>query len=237
MIVEPRPDGRSTRYDVRDFLVWAARRGHCRDLVVPVRLRAEPAGLDEDSHWEILHQCLTDTALPLDVRAAGALLLLFGQELTRIAALPISAVTAVDGDTVLVLDRVPIRLPEPLSRLLADLIAQPPPVGWSATCPSRWLFPGTGPGQHLSSTALGRRLTAQNVPIRPARVTALVQLAQDLPPAVLVPMLGLHIVTLEKWRHRVVTDWTAYLQARTTVPASGGGLLRPGGCSTDALRI
>ncbi|MFD9302138.1 hypothetical protein ACFWCB_05450 [Streptomyces sp. NPDC060048] len=24
-------DGRSTRYDVRDFLIWAARRGHSRD--------------------------------------------------------------------------------------------------------------------------------------------------------------------------------------------------------------
>ncbi|MFB6563451.1 MULTISPECIES: hypothetical protein [unclassified Streptomyces] len=51
-------------------------------------LAAAPArGLDEDSHWELLQQCLTDGTLPLEVRAAGALLLLFGQHATRIAAL------------------------------------------------------------------------------------------------------------------------------------------------------
>ncbi|MEB3965126.1 hypothetical protein OKJ48_33600 [Streptomyces kunmingensis] len=51
-------------------------------------------------------------------------------------------------------------------------------------------------------------------PNRPARATALVTLAQDLPPAVLGPMLGLHPVTAAHWRRRAATDWTAYLQAR-----------------------
>ncbi|MCX5174581.1 hypothetical protein [Streptomyces virginiae] len=55
----------------------------------------DPVGLDEDSHWELLHQCLTDADLPLDVRGAGAILLLFGQHLTRITALTTQAVTAV----------------------------------------------------------------------------------------------------------------------------------------------
>ncbi|MFF2628634.1 hypothetical protein ACFVUN_23020 [Kitasatospora griseola] len=31
-------------------------------------------------------------------------------------------------------------------------------------------------------------------------------LAQDLPPAVLAPLLGLHIGTLVKWRRRAATD-------------------------------
>jgi hypothetical protein len=98
--------GRSTRYEVRDFLVWSARRGHSRDLDVPHRPRPDPVALDEDSHWEILRQCLTDTALPLDVRAAGAVLFLFGHEVTRIAALPADAVTVRAGETVLVLDQI-----------------------------------------------------------------------------------------------------------------------------------
>ncbi|MGW3132361.1 hypothetical protein [Streptomyces sp. NPDC001076] len=54
--------GRSTRYEVGDFLVRAARRSHGPDLVVPVRPRPDPAALDEESHWEFLRQCLTDTA-------------------------------------------------------------------------------------------------------------------------------------------------------------------------------
>ncbi len=68
---------------------------------MPHRTKAEPAGLDEDSHWELLHQCLNDEDLPLDVRTAGALLLLFGQHLTRIVTLTTENLTAHDGHTVL----------------------------------------------------------------------------------------------------------------------------------------
>jgi hypothetical protein len=74
----------------------------------------------------------------------------------------------VDGDTVLVLDRTPIRLPEPLARLLAELADQPPPSGWAANSPHRWLFPGIRPGQHVSDTAVARPLAAHPHP-HPAR--------------------------------------------------------------------
>ncbi|MEU6974035.1 hypothetical protein AB0A71_41230 [Kitasatospora aureofaciens] len=212
-------EGRSTRYDLRDFLIWAHRRGHAGDLAVPVRPRPDPVAMDDDSHWEILHQCLADTALPLDVRASGALLYLFGLELTRIVALPADAVSVRGSDTVLVLDRVPIHLPSPLARLLTELTNQPPPPGWIANHPGRWLFPSTEPGCHLTGGGLGRRLAAHGIPNRPARAAALVQLAQDMPPAVLAPMLGLHTNTLVKWRRRAATDWTAYLEARQSEPA------------------
>ncbi|MFF2751340.1 hypothetical protein ACFVVA_38115 [Kitasatospora sp. NPDC058048] len=208
--------GSSTRYEVRDFLLWAGHRGHSRDLAVPPRPRPDPVALDDDSHWEVLHQCLTDTGLPLDVRAAGAILLLFGQEVTRIAALPTDAVTVRAGETVLVLDQVPIRLPDPLARLLTDFADRPRPPGWAANHPNRWLFPSTEPGRHVTGGALVCRLTAHGIPSRPARAAALVQLAQDMPPAVLAPMLGLNLITLTRWRARAATDWTAYLQARTS---------------------
>ncbi|MEU1288005.1 hypothetical protein [Kitasatospora sp. NPDC005856] len=206
--------GRSTRYEVRDFLLWAGHRGHSGDLAVPVRPRPDPVAMDDDSHWEILHQCLTDTELPSDVRAAGAVLYLFGQEVTRIAALPTNAVEVRNDETVLVLDRVPIRLPDPLARLLTDFASRPRPPGWAANHPSRWLFPSSEPGRHITGGALVRRLTAHGIPSRPARAAALVQLAQDMPPAVLAPMLGLHLNTVTRWRARAATDWTAYLQAR-----------------------
>ncbi|MER5436048.1 hypothetical protein [Streptomyces sp. NPDC002588] len=183
---------------------------------MPHRPKGDPVGLDEDSHWELLHQCLNDTVLPLDVRAAGAILLLLGQHLARIAALPTTALAEVESHPVLVLARTPIRLPEPAALLLTELAAQPPPSGWAANSPRRWLFPGNRPGQHLSGPALARRLAAHHIPVRPARTTALVQLAEDLPPAVLAPLLGLHTVTAEQWRRRAATDWTAYLEARQT---------------------
>ncbi|TVL87385.1 hypothetical protein [Streptomyces sp. SAJ15] len=205
-----------TRYEVRDFVVWAHRRHHARALEVPHRPKADPVGLDEDSQWDLLHQCLTDPELPLDVRSAGAILLLFGQHLTRIAALTTSALsTADDNTTFLTLDRTPIPLPASLARLLTDLVERPEPTGWAANTPSGWLFPGHLPGAHLSAAVLGRRLAAHRIPNRPARTTALVAVAQELPPAILGPMLGLHPITASLWRRRAGTDWTAYLAART----------------------
>ncbi|XIE82131.1 hypothetical protein AB6O49_34645 [Streptomyces sp. SBR177] len=210
-----------TRYEVCDFVVWAHRRHHARDLLVPHRPKADPVGLDEDSHWDLLHQCLTDTRLDLDVRAAGAILLLFGQHLTRIAALPTTALTTGDGTTFLTLGRTPIPLPTTLADLLTTLADRPAPQGWAVNTSAGWLFPGHLPGAHISAAALSRRLAACHIPNRPARATALVALAGDLPPAVLGPMLGLHPITAVQWRRRAATDWTAYLQARQRALADG----------------
>lgn len=207
-----------TRFTVRDFIVWATRRGHARTLDVAHWPQRDPVSLDEDSHWELLHQCLTDTDLPLDVRGTGAMLLLFSQHLTRIAALTTHAVSTVCEDTFLILDLTPIPLPASLASLLADLRDMPAPTNWAANSSQDWLFPGGRPGQHLSATVIGRRLAAHHIPNRPARATALVALARDLPPAALGPMLGLHPVTAAHWRRGASTDWTAYLEARLTAP-------------------
>ncbi|MEU2835334.1 hypothetical protein ABZ667_43360 [Streptomyces lavendulae] len=207
-----------TRFTVRDFIVWATRRSHARTLDVAHWPKKDPVSLDEDSHWELLHQCLTDTDLPLDVRGAGAILLLFGQHLTRIAALTTHAVTTLGENTFLTLDLTPIPLPGSLAGLLTDLTDMPPPTNWAANSSQEWLFPGNRPGQHLSATVLGRRLAAHHIPNRPARATALVAFAQDLPPAVLGPVLGLHPVTAAHWRRRASTDWTTYLEAHLATP-------------------
>lgn len=120
---------------VRDFIVWAARRG--RPLLVPHRLKSDPVGIDDDSPRELLQQCLTDTDLPLNVRAAGSVLLLFGQHLARVTVLPTTALSTADGHTVLVLDHTPIRLPEKiLASLLAELAGQPPPPAEPRTHPT-----------------------------------------------------------------------------------------------------
>ncbi|MGW7065237.1 hypothetical protein ACWGHM_43140 [Streptomyces sp. NPDC054904] len=172
-----------------------------------------------------LRLTVTDTELPLDVRTAGAVLYLFGQELARIAALPDDAISVRDGEAVLLLDRVPIRLPEPLALLAAELTSRQRTPGWATAYPSRWMFPAARPARHL--TGAGRRLAAHNIPNRPARTAALVHLAQYMAPAVLAPLLGIHIGTAVKWRRHAATDWTAYLGARSTSCASGDGTTGP----------
>ncbi|MFD4137128.1 hypothetical protein [Streptomyces goshikiensis] len=56
--------GPSTRYEVRDFLGWTARRGHSDDLLVPHRGKAEPEGIDEDTHWDSSSSASTTRTSP-----------------------------------------------------------------------------------------------------------------------------------------------------------------------------
>ncbi|MFJ8769535.1 hypothetical protein [Streptomyces clavifer] len=183
-------------------------------MLVPHRSKAEPEGIDEDTHWDLLQQCLHDEDLPLDVRAAGSLLLLFGQHLTHVSALTTGHLGVQDSHHTIRLDSTPIRLPQTLATLLTRLVEQQPRQGWSGNTPVTLLFPGSRPGTHRSASSLARALSRHGIPIRPSRATALIQLAEEMPPAVLAPLPGLHVITALQWRRRAATDWTAYLQAR-----------------------
>ncbi|MGI9004535.1 MAG: hypothetical protein ACR2GH_23265, partial [Pseudonocardia sp.] len=81
-------EGRDYRHLVRGFITWAVSRHLCADRRVPTRHRSDPADIvAEADWWALLTRCLRDADLPLDVRAAGALVLLYGRTLTTIAAL------------------------------------------------------------------------------------------------------------------------------------------------------
>ena len=47
--------------------------------------RQQPADLlGDDERWQLLQRCLNNETMPIDVRAAGALILLFGLQAQRI---------------------------------------------------------------------------------------------------------------------------------------------------------
>ncbi|MEU5867000.1 hypothetical protein ABZ815_37890 [Nonomuraea sp. NPDC047529] len=73
---------------------------------IPVQ---DPAGiLDEQERWDQFQRCLADSALPLDVRAAGALLLLFGMPISRIRRLRAEHLRDQDDGTHLNVGRHPL---------------------------------------------------------------------------------------------------------------------------------
>jgi hypothetical protein len=76
---------------VRDFLTWAAARQHCAALHVPGPARRSGTTISQDKRWELAARLLHDHTLDLTDRAAGCLLLLYGQQLSRIAAAVIRA--------------------------------------------------------------------------------------------------------------------------------------------------
>ncbi|MFG3029208.1 hypothetical protein ACGFZJ_11920 [Streptomyces sp. NPDC048253] len=57
-------------------------------LTVPSIPSQEPKDLlDDDDRWRLLQRCLTDDALPTDVRAGGTITLLFGTSTERLCHL------------------------------------------------------------------------------------------------------------------------------------------------------
>jgi hypothetical protein len=209
--------GTQQRYRVRHFLAWTADRGLSRRLTVPAIPRQQPAGfLDDDRRWSLLQRCLTDEGLPARVRAAGALVLLFGLQVQRIRHLTADQVAGKDGEAYLAAGSRPVLLPPRLGAVLRELAAQPPPRLMIPSGPGapRWLFPGHVPGQPLDQRSLTTLLNRHGISARPARNGALAALASDLPAPVIADFLGIHVSTAVRWVTYARQDWTAYLAAR-----------------------
>lgn len=207
--------GATTRHRLRDFLRWAHAHGLAADLTVAWLGRAGLADniLTEDERWTRLRQCLHDVTLPLDLRVAGALVLLYGQVPTHIVELTRVDLTTDATHTYLALARQPVLLPPAVADIVAELAAQ---QQYSTIDGRRsWLFPGSRPGTHRDPGRLGTALNATvGIHVRPARGAALCDLAADLPAPVLAELLGLSIGTATRWTALVARDWTDYLTAR-----------------------
>lgn len=209
-------EGASTRHNVRDFLVWAAEDGRAQPLLVPHRDKPDPVGMAARSHWELLQQCLRDEALALETRVAGALVLLYGQQATRIVALHRDCLRHREGGSYLILGETPVMLPPALARLIAELAAAENPVTGERVT-SRWLFPNArNRMRHQSAASVTALLNAYGITIKPARASALMNAAMDLPPAELSAKLGMHLITAEQWRRLAARTWTAYLRTPAT---------------------
>src|SRR5215813_13451032 len=174
----------------RDFLAWAASRGHCQRLSIPAPPRATGPAISQDQRWTLTAQLLHDTTLDPTDRVAGCLLLLYGQPLSRIAAMTTSQVTRRGIETFLQLGRHDVPVPGPPA--------------------TAWLFPGHLPSRPITPARLGERLRAMGIYAQTGRRAALLDLAAQLPAAVLADLLGLHETTAAKWMHQAGGDWSRY---------------------------
>ncbi|MGW5233446.1 hypothetical protein ACWEQU_14400 [Streptomyces nodosus] len=210
-------DGNTRNYSIRYFLSWAAKRDLLPELTVPAIPRQEPARiLDEDERWHQLSRLLNDTALPLDVRTAGALVLLFGLPTSRIRHLHTEHLGEHDGQTHRAVGSPPLLVPPKLAVLLNQLAEAPirqSRISADASGP-RWLFPGLLPGRPAGPSGFSRKLLDHGIDARPARNAALIALLEDVPPPILADLLGLHINTAVRWADIARRDWTDYLSAR-----------------------
>jgi integrase len=102
---------------------------------------------------------LHDDTLDLTDRAAGCLFLLYGQQLSRIAAMTTSQVTSRDGTVFIRFGRHDVPVPEPLGVTLTELTRTGRPhTGTGSPADTPWLFPGGLPGRPITASRLGQRL-------------------------------------------------------------------------------
>lgn len=198
--------------DVRDFLTWAADHHHAHQLTVPGQGRRDGPSTSPEQRWTLLARLLHDDTLDLTDRVAGALLLCYGQQLSRITTITRDQIThRDDGSVLLRLGRGQITVPEPLAGLLLELLARGRPhVGIGTPPTSPWLFPGGLPGRPLTAARLGERLRLHGVYAQAGRRATLTQLAATLPAAVIADLLHIAPTTAVRWVHQAGGDWTRY---------------------------
>jgi hypothetical protein len=198
-------------YPVRDFLGWAAEHHHCPSLLVPALGRTTGSATDADQRWTLVARLLHDNTLELTDRVAGAFLLCYGQQLSRIAVMTTEQVHRRDGVVSLRFGAHDITVSEPLSGLLTDLIdVGRHHLGVGSPTTSPWLFPGHLPGRPITPARLGERLRALGIRALPGRRATLLQLAAEVPAAVLAELLHLTPGTATRWTRDAGGDWSRY---------------------------
>jgi hypothetical protein len=214
LVTQPRTSGGAAR----QFVGWARRAGLTGDIDIPkprARTTLDPIG--EDDRWDHLRRLLTDEQLPLDTRAAGSLVLLYGLPVSRISELRADQLTGRDGHSYLNFGAHSLLLPPAVAVLLerqarhaisVTVLHRSNPTG------PPWLFPGGLPGRPARDV-LYRKLRAAIPHIRRSRSAALISLAAELPAPILADLLDLNINTAVQWTQHASRDWSHYLQART----------------------
>ncbi|MFH0179144.1 hypothetical protein ACIA6D_42595 [Streptomyces cacaoi] len=155
-------------------------------------------------------------ALQTDVRAAGAITLLFGPSTERLCHLTPEHLKFGDKHAHLVLGRHPVLLPPRLAELLRRLAEQPqlrPQLSRSHPGP-RWLFPVMVPGKPISTHGMTLKPGRHDIPVRTARNAAPAALAAVLPSPILADVTGMHRHTALRWVAYARRDWAEYLAAR-----------------------
>ncbi|MFC4004601.1 hypothetical protein ACFS2C_19260 [Prauserella oleivorans] len=196
------------------FLRWARERDRLsRALTIPVGRPSSPKLFSAaDERWaharSLLHD--DDTASVPD-RVAACLILLYAQPVTHIAALTTEHIHQADNGTVqLKLGHASLAVLPALGRLLTQLPCELPQGTARNLAHGTWLFPGRRPGHHLHAHSLSARIRTLGVDPRPDRNSALLELARELPPAVVGKLLGLHPGTAAKWAEIAGSSWARY---------------------------
>ncbi len=202
----------AARWQARPFLTWARQRRHLdRGIELPRPPKDRPNVVDDPGRWETARRLVNDDTIPVDDRVAAALVVLYGQPLSRIARLSTADIkTAPDRSVTVNLDGHPMPIHEPFATLIRRLPLRRT-NGPTDQIASRWLFPGRHAGKHVGPVVLGQRLRATGIEPRNMRNSARAQLVTEIPPAVLGHLIGISPTTASRWAALTNSNWNSYV--------------------------
>ena len=211
-------NGPTTRYSVRDFVRWAVRRRLTDELDVPQRKTVSAAeSIANDERWAIIRRLASGEIEPLDLRIAGALNLLFGQQSSRIVGLTDSDVSVIDDDVCILLGSEHLPLPPPFDQLIMELITlRRSELRAKRNDGSVFLFPGNFYSRAVDVGRFTERLNEIGIMTRSGRDASLMDLAAKIPAALLRDLLGLHINTAVEWNIAAGHSHTKYIKRLKT---------------------
>jgi integrase len=208
--------GPTTRSLARGFVRWASQHGHIRLVDFPYRLAKTAPIISQSQRIELLRRTLDpDARLTLSDRTAALLLLLYGQPLTRIAAMKLSQIALdMDSLTIRITDDV-LAVPEPFANIFRQHLAALPNQNTAAHREQRWLFPGKQPGGHLNQTTIMNRLRDAGIDLRAAKNASMRALVLEIPAAIVADSFGYSYQVTDKHRRHSGATFSDYISKRT----------------------
>lgn len=203
--------GPTTRSLARTFARWAMGARHIPKLDFPYRVAKTLPRLSQDRRLELIRRALDDHELYAGDRAACLLMLLFGQPLTRVAAMKMEQfLHSDDGGLQVVFGEDPIEVPAVFSTVFKDYLANRPNTNTASNPGSPWCFPGFSPGEHISANHLMNRLREVGIDLKGAKNATLQELVLLMPPAIAADALGYSYQVMDIHEQRAGARWKAY---------------------------
>jgi hypothetical protein len=200
------------------FAGWAMSRHAMPRLEVPAGHSGPPAApLATDERWAVARRLLYGPDIDPAVRVGGALAVIYAQPLFKISRLRVEDLVVSAEHVVLRVDGgVTIKFPEPLAGHARALIEgrQPAPSKANLPTDAGWLFPGNVPGRPITTQGLSHQFARHGVRAEHHRLSALYELAADMPAPLLADILGVNPRTAAVWSRLAGRTWVDYPEMR-----------------------
>lgn len=185
----------------RGFVNWVVGRGHARGIEVPA-FNNEPVRevfAEHDQRWALARRLLSDTSIDLADRVAGLLVLLYAQRAVRITRLTTEHVIVTQTGVQLLLGEEPITVPAAFDELIMKFLHDRRSAATTGPDDHTWLYPARRLGQPLAPRDLLPRLRVLGVSPTLSRNTALMDMASEMPAAVITRLLGISLDRATRW--------------------------------------